>query len=81
MSKRRPATTAVPINGRAIRDLRIDRGLEVADLAARIQVSRAYLTKLELGHSPRASARVHAALVRVLAPRDRHAFRTDRVAA
>lgn len=74
-------TTAVPINGARLREIRIDRGMEVAELAARIRVSRAYLTKLELGHSPRASATVHAALVRVLKPANRHALRADQVAA
>ncbi|GAB3856726.1 hypothetical protein GCM10029963_53580 [Micromonospora andamanensis] len=76
-TRRRP-TTAVPIDGTALRRIRIDRGIEVADLASRIQVSRAYLTKLELGISPRASATVHAALVRVLQPEQRDAFRADR---
>lgn len=56
----------------------MDRGIEVADLANRIKVSRAYVTKLELGHSPRASATVYAALVRVLKPQSRDAFRADR---
>ena len=73
----RPSTT-VPIDGQALRRLRIDRGIEVADLAARIQVSRPYLTKLELGHSPRCSPTVHAALVRILKPEPRDALRSDR---
>ncbi|MBX7264956.1 helix-turn-helix domain-containing protein [Micromonospora sp. Llam7] len=76
-TRRRP-TTAVPIDGDALRRIRIDRGIEVADLATRIRVSRAYVTKLELGHSPRASASVHAALIRVLQPETRDAFRADR---
>lgn len=79
-TRRARPTTAVPINGEALRRIRIERGIEVADLARRIQVSRPYLTKLELGHSPRASASVHAALVRALQPEHRDAFRADRVA-
>ncbi|MEV6693393.1 helix-turn-helix transcriptional regulator [Micromonospora sp. NPDC051196] len=79
-TRRRP-TTAVPINGPEIRRVRMARGIEVADLASRIQVSRAYLTKLELGHSPRASVSVHAALVRVLQPESHDAFRADRTPA
>jgi predicted transcriptional regulator len=82
MTKRRARpSTAVPIDGAAVRRVRIDRGIEVADLARLIQVSRPYLTKLELGHSPRASATVHARLIRVLKPETRDAFRADKVAA
>lgn len=82
MTKRRARpTTAVPIDGAALRQIRIERGLEVAALAARVGVSRPYLTKLELGHSPRASATVHAALLRVLRPVDKHALRADKVPA
>ncbi|ROT26246.1 RodZ family helix-turn-helix domain-containing protein [Micromonospora sp. HM5-17] len=73
----RPGTT-VPIDGAELRRARIDRGLEVADLARRLRISRAYLTKLELGHSPRASVTVYAGLVRLLQPADANAFRADR---
>lgn len=79
MKTRARPSTAVPIDGATLRQARIDRGIEVADLARRIGVTRSYVTKLELGHSPRASATVHAALVRVLKPKNRHAFRADRV--
>jgi transcriptional regulator with XRE-family HTH domain len=64
--KRRAPTTAVAVDGAKLRKLRKQRGIEVADLAARIGVGRPYITKLELGHSKRASVRVYAALLREL---------------
>ncbi|MEE6259148.1 helix-turn-helix domain-containing protein [Plantactinospora sonchi] len=70
--------TAVPIDGAELRRIRIERGIEVADLARRLRISRGYLTKLELGHSPRASVTVYANLVRLLQPADPYAFRADR---
>lgn len=77
MSKRATPTTTVPINGAAVRSARIDQGIEVADLACRIGISRAYLTNLELGHKRRTSPTVYAALLRALGQQDRDAFRIE----
>lgn len=38
------------VNGAAIRKRRKDRGLEMADLAAKVGITRSYLNQLELGH-------------------------------
>lgn len=78
MSRRATPTTTIPINGAAVRSVRIDRGIEVADLARRVGISRAYLTNLELGHKRRASPTVYAALVRALRPEPADALRADR---
>lgn len=59
----------------------MDRGIEVSALARLLQISRGYLTNLELGHRPRASVTVHAGLVRVLQPESPDAFRADRTEA
>ncbi|MFC4146578.1 helix-turn-helix domain-containing protein [Micromonospora mangrovi] len=80
-TRRARPTTAVPINGAALRRIRIDRGIEVAELARRIQVSRPYISKLELGHSKRVSPTVHKALLQVLQLTDRDALRADTAAA
>lgn len=75
------ASAAIEINGSALREARKDYGLTVVQLAARVGVGKSFISKLELGISPRCSVNVHAALVRVLQPADRHAFRADRAAA
>lgn len=67
-------TTAVPINGAALRELRIRTGVSVADLAVEIGVTRAYLTKIELGHSKRVSPTVFNALLSALRIADRRAL-------
>jgi len=72
---RRQATAAVAVNGEAIRKLRQDRGIEVAHLATRLGISRAYLCKIELGHSPRVGVTVWAGIVRNLRPETPDALR------
>lgn len=49
MTRRRSPTTSIPVNGPALRRLRKRRGIEVADLAPQIGISRSYLTRIELG--------------------------------
>ncbi|GLH97386.1 helix-turn-helix domain-containing protein [Phytohabitans aurantiacus] len=78
MSQRKSRAEAfIKINGDALREVRLDRGLSTVQVAARVGVGKAYISKLERGISPRCSAQVHAALVRVLQPADRRAFRAD----
>ncbi|GGM13977.1 hypothetical protein GCM10012279_35210 [Micromonospora yangpuensis] len=78
MTQKSRASAAIAINGQAIREARKDRGLSVLQLATRVGVTRAYITKLELGHSTRCSPKVHASLVRALHPDHPAAFRTDK---
>lgn len=59
-------TTAVPINGAALREIRKRSGVSVADLAKEIGVSRPYVTKIEVGHSRRVSPEVYARLLKAL---------------
>lgn len=55
--------TAVPINGAALREIRRRSGIEIADLARRVDVSRPYLSKIELGHSRQVSPTVYNRLL------------------
>lgn len=68
---RRLPTTAVPINGAALRELRIRTGISVEGLAKEVGVGRAYVTKIELGYSLRVSPQVFDALLRALRIADR----------
>lgn len=72
---RRAPTTAVPINGAALREIRIRTGIAVADLAKEIGVGRSYVTKIELGHSKRVSPEVFRALMTALDIRDQRVLR------
>jgi transcriptional regulator with XRE-family HTH domain len=66
-----PTATTVEIHGYALRELRIRSGLGVAELAAQIDVTRAYIAKLELGHSRRVSPKTYNALLAALSIQDR----------
>jgi transcriptional regulator with XRE-family HTH domain len=66
-----PTATTVGIHGYALRELRIRSGLGVAELAAQIDVTRAYIAKLELGHSRRVSPKTYNALLEALSISDR----------
>lgn len=68
------STTSVAVNGPAIREIRSRSSLDMAELAARVGVERAYITKLELGHSRRVSPKVFNALVAALSITDRRAL-------
>jgi transcriptional regulator with XRE-family HTH domain len=63
--------TTVEINGFAVRELRIRSGLSVVDLAQRADVTRAYIAKIELGHSQRVSPKMFGALLSALSIHDR----------
>lgn len=58
--ERPPATYRV--NGAAIRTRRKELGMELAECAAVVGISRAYLDQLELGHRERPGPRIYAAL-------------------
>ena len=66
--------TTVEVNGPAIRTIRERSGMAVLDLAGAVGVERAYITKIELGHSRRVSPRVFNALIAALAVSDRRAL-------
>lgn len=65
---------AVEVNGPAIRALRQALRVEIADLATEIGVSRAYLCKVELGHSRRMSVGTLGKLEDSLRVTDRRAL-------
>lgn len=69
MAARKSPGTTIPINGPAVRRIRMEKGIEPAELAARIGVHRSYVTRIELGEGDQArrvSLRVHMALRHVL---------------
>lgn len=68
------APTTVEINGFALRHIRKNAGIEVAELAERIGVQRPYVTKIELGHSQRVSPKVFNAILSTLVIEDRRAL-------
>jgi transcriptional regulator with XRE-family HTH domain len=75
------ATTTVEVHGPALRYIRMLQGIELADLAAGIEVSRPYLSKIELGHSKRVSVSCFAALCSALGIRDRRVLLANPYAA
>ncbi|MEU5950354.1 helix-turn-helix transcriptional regulator [Micromonospora sp. NPDC047465] len=79
--RRSRASAFVAINGEALREARKQRGLSVEQLATRVGVTKAYISKLELGYSPRCSVTVHASLVQSLRPARSDAFRNDKAVA
>jgi transcriptional regulator with XRE-family HTH domain len=68
---------AIRVNGPAIREMRRKSRIEIQDLADEIGVSRAYLCKVELGHSERVSVKVLDALEKALHVDDRRALLAD----
>lgn len=68
---------AIAVNGPAIREKRMDLRIGVEDLAKEVGISRAYLAKIELGHSKKVSVEVLDKLERALMVRDRRAFLAD----
>lgn len=68
------ATTSIEVNGFAIREIRIILGVDMDELAERVDVKRPYINKIELGHSPRVSPKVFASLMKALGLRDRRAI-------
>lgn len=63
--------SSIEVNGPAVRALRIANRIEPQALAERIGKTRAYLVKIELGHSPRVSLETLEALERELGITDR----------
>lgn len=61
----------VDINGFVVRELRKREGRSVEDLADQVDVTRAYIAKIELGHSERVSPKVFAALLAAFSIDDR----------
>ncbi|POM24091.1 Helix-turn-helix domain protein [Actinomadura rubteroloni] len=57
----------VRVNGAELRALRLGMGLRQADLAVLAGIDTSYLSMLETGRRPRASAGVAAGLARALA--------------
>lgn len=55
--------TTIEIHGPVVRHLRVQAGLGVAELADRVGITRAFVAKIELGHSRRVSPKVFNALV------------------
>ena len=78
----KPATkqrrgSAVPINGPALREIRVRSGIEIDAMAAALDITSAYVSKIELGYSPRVSTTVFNGIMRVLGIRDQRVLRTD----
>jgi transcriptional regulator with XRE-family HTH domain len=63
--------STVEINGFVVRELRIRDGRSVQALAKEITVTRAYIAKIELGHSTRVSPQVFNALLAAFSIEDR----------
>lgn len=66
--------TTIPINGFACREIRVRSGIDIAPFAELVGVSRAYMAKIELGHSTKVSPKVFAAIQGGLGVRDRRAL-------
>lgn len=65
------ATTTVEVNGYAGREIRNNHGLDAGEIADQMGISRDYLYKIELGHSPKVSAKVFKAWMNALGVTDR----------
>lgn len=59
---RRRRGTAIPINGPALREIRLRTGLGIVDLASTVNVTEAYISKIECGHSRHVSPLVFSKL-------------------
>lgn len=70
----RGTATTIEVNGFAVREFRKRTDLSIQDLADTLGVQRAYVTKIELGHSRRVSPRVFNRLLTALAVDDRRAL-------
>jgi predicted transcriptional regulator len=57
------AVKTVEIHGYALRAIRVACGRDVAGLAEAVGVGRAYITRIELGHSPRVSQVLYNRLI------------------
>ncbi|MBV9291079.1 MAG: helix-turn-helix transcriptional regulator [Frankiales bacterium] len=66
--------TSVEVNGPAIRALRIALRVPIEQVAREVGVSRAYLCKIELGHSRKVSVETLGRLEEALGVTDRRAL-------
>lgn len=69
-----PTPTTIDVHGPAVREIRLRSGLGVAGLAEAVGVQRAYIAKIELGHSRRVSPQVFNGLIAALGIKDRRAI-------
>lgn len=61
----------VQVNGPALRHIRVLTGVGSAELSRSLKVSRAYISKIELGYSSNVSGRFYASLCAALGITDR----------
>jgi len=66
--------TNIDIHGPAVREIRLRSGVSVQELAEAMGVTRAYVAKIELGHSRRVSPKAFNALLAALGIHDRRAI-------
>lgn len=64
-------STTVPINGAALREIRVRSGVSTESLAKDVGVGRPYIARIELGHSRRVSPEVYNKILSALAITDR----------
>lgn len=69
--------TTVRIHGFACRVIRELKGRGVAELAEKLEVDRSYITKIELGHSPRVSTVFYSRLLTELKIADHRVLMAD----
>lgn len=76
MSKSSPKATpgAVPINGFALKEIRMRTGVSVAATAEAMECDRSYITKIELGTSRRVSVDFYKRLLAFLSITDHRAL-------
>lgn len=70
----RTGSGPVEVNGFALREIRLRSAVQISALATQVGVTRAYLTKIELGYSPRVSPAVFQAIIGALGIGDRRAL-------
>lgn len=78
-----PLSPNVPVDGNAIRRLRIDLGYTLVGFAPRVPISWGYLSQIERGRKPRVSPPLFRLLLAALdlPPERAHEIRSDRTAA
>lgn len=77
MSKQDLPATTVPINGPALRELRVRTGVSAASLAAELEISRTYLSMLETGVRRRVSPPLFQRIMLALRVQDRRVLLGD----
>lgn len=69
--------TSIEVNGFAFREIRIRSGVEIAECAEQIGISRPYLAHIELGSRVRVRPKVFAGMLGALQITDRRAIIAD----